>query len=69
MTIGSTLSITSMSFEKRLIIRPSGVVSKKLIGAFKDLEKSALCITLAANTVPSESKSDPINIASATLII
>lgn len=67
--MGRTLSITSMSFENRFMIRPRGVVSKKLMGAFKDLEKSALCITLAANTVPNESNSDPTNIANAKLII
>ena len=33
--IGSVLSILSVSLEKRLRMRPRGVVSKKDIGAFR----------------------------------
>ena len=38
----------SISAEKRLMIRPNGFVSKKLIGLFRTPSNNALCISLEA---------------------
>lgn len=50
--IGNTLSITSTSFEKRLRMRPSGVVSKKDIGSLIVFFSSLLCKSRAARRQP-----------------
>lgn len=52
MLIGSTLSITSTSFENRLRMRPSGVVSKNDIGSRIVFFSSLLCKSRAARRQP-----------------
>ncbi len=46
------MSIMSMSLEKRLVIRPMGVVSKKCNGDRRMLVNMPTCSLLAASTRP-----------------
>lgn len=62
-TCGRTLSQTSTSFEKRLRIRPSGVMSKNVIGSRMTALSRMECIPLAAAIVPSENVNDTMNCA------
>ena len=52
----------SMSFVKRFKIRPKGVVSKNVIGAFRTLASSFSCSTLQAIYVPYATPVLPINV-------
>ncbi len=52
MNILSSASIVSTSLEKRLMIRPSGVVSKKLIGHLSTLLSNASCSLRDAWSAP-----------------
>uniref|UniRef100_A0A182M6X0 Uncharacterized protein n=1 Tax=Anopheles culicifacies TaxID=139723 RepID=A0A182M6X0_9DIPT len=60
---GRMLSTTSTSFEKRLMIRPNGVVSKKDIGMCMELSSSLSWDSSAAFKHPRASSTDPINSA------
>ena len=52
MVAGITMSIISMSFVKRFVMRPSGVVSKKCSGEWKMLHSMSTCRLRAARTRP-----------------
>lgn len=65
MDIGSTLSMTSTSFEKRFRIRPSGVVSKNDIGRRIELFSSLLCKSRAARRHPIANTTDVASKATA----
>lgn len=58
-------STVSISFEKRLTIRPSGVVSKKLIGLRRTLYNRAACNFFALRRLPNANKNDDMRIATA----
>lgn len=49
---GRSTSITLMSLEKRLKIRPNGIVSKNNIGFFNKLFNAKLCSFSAALNTP-----------------
>jgi len=52
---GSDESTTSMSLEKRLMMRPIGVLSKNDIGARSPLLRMDVCSNVAELTIPSAS--------------
>ena len=59
--IGKRLSTVSTSFEKRFIILPKGVVSKKDIGRRKEWFNNLLWRNLAAFRQPMAKTTDPTN--------
>ena len=52
---GNAESTTSMSFEKRFMMRPIGVLSKNDIGARSPLFKIDVCSSVAERSIPSAS--------------
>lgn len=68
-TCGRTLSHTSTSLEKRLMILPSGVMSKNVIGKRKTALRRMECIPFAAAIVPSENVNDTMNCATTTKLM
>jgi len=69
---GIVVSTTSISFEKRAIIRPVGVVSKNVRGARRTPCNMTVCMILAAVQQPScgirSQKNDPNAVSNITHI-
>lgn len=61
MTAGRTLSTTSTSLAKRLMMRPVGVVSNNSIGQRSTNDSMTACISLAAYTEASARMSEEIS--------
>lgn len=51
---GKSISMASMSFENRLSMRPSGVVSNIAIGQRKTFDNNVRCICLADKMKPKD---------------
>ncbi len=67
MNIGMFVSMTSMSFAKRFMIRPSGVVSKKDMGACMMRLSNPLWMVREANTQPTARAMDSTAITKAEI--
>lgn len=61
----SWLSMTSISLEKRLVMRPRGVVSKKDMGARRTLCMAWCSMTLEASVPPKDRTTENKNMSKA----